>query len=135
MPTKKYVKDARLNCTVIEAVSRTHETLQKRSGCSQEKFARLIGVTPLTYRWLLAGKAKPLNLLLYSNSCRLHIELGQLLGFQPLDLSAHAEIEGGENASCEVDQQSTGAPEVTDGGGSRMDEPFSNAQRLVPRRL
>ena len=51
MPTQKYVQDARLNCTVIQAISSTLNTLQKRSGCSQEKFARLIGVTPLTYRF------------------------------------------------------------------------------------
>src|SRR3954454_13896277 len=101
MPTQKYVKDARLNCTVIQAISSTLNTLQKRRGCSQEKFARLIGVTALTYRRLLAGKANPMILLLYSVSCRLHIELGQRPGFQPLDLSAHAELEGGETMSHE----------------------------------
>src|SRR3954447_20344813 len=60
-------------------------TIQKRSGYSQERFARIIGVTPLTYRRLLACKANPMILLLYSISCRLNIELDQLLGFQPLD--------------------------------------------------
>src|SRR3954463_7022483 len=95
MPTQKYVQDARLNCTVIQAISSTLDTLQKRSGCSQEKFARLIGVTPLTYRRLLAGKANPMILLLYSISCRLHIELEQLLGFRPLDMVELAGIERG----------------------------------------
>src|SRR3954469_2641383 len=116
MPTQKYVQDARLNCTVIQAISSTLDTLQKRSGCSQEKFARLIGVTPLTYRRLLAGKANPMILLLYSISCRLQIELGQLLGFQPLDMAAHPEIAGGETMSHKVDLESKGAPEVADGG-------------------
>src|SRR3954451_11741209 len=87
MPTQKYVKDARLNCTVIQAVSSTLDTLQKRSGCSKEDFARLIGVTPLTYRRLLAGEANPMILLLHSIAARLGIKLEQLLGFKPLDAS------------------------------------------------
>ena len=56
MPTQKYVQDARLNCKVIKAISSTLDSIQKRSGYSQERFARLIGVTPLTYRRLLAAK-------------------------------------------------------------------------------
>src|SRR3954467_3132620 len=84
MPAQKYVKDARLNCNAIQSISRTLKALQKRSGYSQDKFARLIGVTPLTYRRLLAGKANPMILLLHSISCRLGITLEQLLGFQPL---------------------------------------------------
>src|SRR4051794_22277331 len=129
MPTQKYVKDAQLNCTVIQAISSTLNTLQKRSGCSQEKFARLIGVTPLTYRRLLAGKANPMILLLYSISCRLHIELGQLLGFQPLDIAVHPEIAGGEAMSHEVDLESKGAPEVADGRkSSSPDRSISNVQ-------
>ena len=128
MPTQKYVKDARLNCTVIQAISSTLNTLQKRSGCSQEKFARLIGVTPLTYRRLLAGKANPMILLLYSISCRLHIELEQLLGFRPLDTVELAGIERGGNAPSQVTQESRGAPEVTDGGG------FSSRRTIRKRR-
>src|SRR4051812_5891801 len=117
MPTQKYVQDARLNCTVIQAISSTLDRLQKRSGCSQEKFARLIGVTPLTYRRLLAGKANPMILLLYSISCRLHIELEQLLGFRPLDMVELAGIERGGNVPSQVNQESRDAPEVTNGGG------------------
>src|SRR3954463_14679390 len=129
MPTQKYVQDARLNCTVIQAISSTLNTLQKRSGCSQEKFARLIGVTPLTYRRLLAGKANPMILLLYSISCRLHIELGQLLGFQPLDIAVPSEIAGDETMAREVDLESKGAPEVADGRkSSSLDRSISNVQ-------
>src|SRR4051812_27109676 len=105
MPTQKYVQDARLNCKAIKATSSTLDTLQKRSGYSQERFACIIGVTPLIYRRLLACKANPMILLLYSISCRLNIELDQLLGFQPLDTADLGKVQETENIPC---AQSTG---------------------------
>jgi transcriptional regulator with XRE-family HTH domain len=113
MPTQKFVQDARLNCKAIKGISSTLETLQKRSGYSQERFARTIGVTPLTYRRLLAGKANPMILLLYSISCRLNIELEQLLGFQPLDMADLDRVQEAENTPCHVDQQSKGPAKIS----------------------
>jgi transcriptional regulator with XRE-family HTH domain len=112
MPTQKYVHDARLNCKAIKAISSTLEAIQKRSGYSQERFARIIGVTPLTYRRLLACKANPMILLLYSISCRLNIELDQLLGFQPLDTADLGKVQEAENIPCQVDPQSKGPMEI-----------------------
>ena len=113
MPAQKYVKDARLNCNAIQSISRTLKALQKRSGYSQDKFARLIGVTPLTYRRLLAGKANPMILLLHSISCRLNIELEQLLGLRPLDTADLDGSHGTENTSDQVDQRSTGIVQIS----------------------
>src|SRR3954470_2752350 len=85
MPTQKYVPHARLSCPAIQSIARTLKTLEERSGQSRESFARQIGVTPLTYRRLVAGTANPMILLLHSIACRLGITLEQLLGFEPLD--------------------------------------------------
>src|SRR3954449_7941406 len=87
MPTQKYVPHARLSCHAIQGIARTLKTLEERSGQSRESFARQIGVTPLTYRRLVAGTANPMILLLHSIACRLGITLEQLLGFKPLDAS------------------------------------------------
>src|SRR3954466_11834135 len=86
MPTQKYVSHARLTCQAVQGIARTLKTLEEHSGQSRESFARQIGVTPLTYRRLVAGKANPMILLLHSITCRLGITLKQLLGFQLLDL-------------------------------------------------
>src|SRR3954468_19179366 len=81
MPTQNYVTHARLTCHAIQAIACTLKMLEKRSGQSRESFAREIGVTPLTYRRLVAGNANPMILLLHSIACRLGITLEQLLGF------------------------------------------------------
>src|SRR3954471_12689957 len=87
MPTQNYVTHARLTCHAIQGIARTLKTLEERSDQSRENFARQIGVTPLTYRRLVAGKANPMILLLHSIACRLDITLEQLFGFEPLDAS------------------------------------------------
>jgi transcriptional regulator with XRE-family HTH domain len=107
MPTQKYVPHARLSCHAIQGIARTLKTLEERSGQSRESFARQIGVTPLTYRRLVAGKANPMILLLHSIACRLGITLEQLLGFEPLDPVASSEANAGQDARCETTQRAT----------------------------
>ena len=51
-------------------------------------------------------------LLLYSISCRLNIELDQLLGFQPLDTADLGKVQETENIPCQVDPQSKGPMEI-----------------------
>ena len=108
MPTQKYVTHARLTCQAIQGIARTLKTLEERSGQSRESFARQIGVTPLTYRRLVAGKANPMILLLHSIACRLGITLEQLLGFQPLDPAGSGEAKAGQDAPRETTQRESG---------------------------
>jgi len=108
MPTQKYVPQARLTCQAIQAIARTLKTLEERSGQSRESFARQIGVTPLTYRRLVAGKANPMILLLHSIACRLGITLEQLLGFQPLDPAGSGEAKADQDARRETTQRESG---------------------------
>src|SRR3954470_17696142 len=108
MPTQQYVTQARLTCQAIQAIARTLKTLEERSGQSRESFARQIGVTPLTYRRLVAGKANPMILLLHSIACRLGITLEQLLGFQPLDPVGSGEAKARQDAPRETTQRESG---------------------------
>src|SRR3954464_7669026 len=108
MPTQKYISHARLSCPAIQGIARTLKTLEECSGQSRENFARQIGVTPLTYRRLVASKANPMILLLHSIACRLGITLEQLLGFQPLDPVGSDEAKASQDARCETTQRAMG---------------------------
>src|SRR3954464_5817990 len=108
MPTQKYAPHARLTCQAIQAIACTLKTMEERSGQSRESFARQIGVTPLTYRRLVAGTANPMILLLHSIACRLGIPLEQLLGFEPLDPVASNETKARQDARCETTQRESG---------------------------